>query len=75
MAPMEAKEVRLATYSTWAEASMWAERLEEHGILCVLVPLGPGAGGWGSSSFVPHELRVREKDLEQARELVEVPEP
>jgi len=67
---MQAREVRLATYPTWVEASMWAERLEGEGIPCVLVPLGAGAGAWGSSAFLPHELRVRAEDLERATEVV-----
>jgi Putative prokaryotic signal transducing protein len=67
---MDTKDVRLATYSTWAEASMCAGRLESEGIPTVLVPLGAGAGGWGSSSFVPHELRVRAEDLERAKALL-----
>jgi hypothetical protein len=65
------REVRLATYATWIEASMWAERLDGAGIPSVLVPLGPGAGAWGSSSFLPHELRVRADDAERARQLLE----
>jgi hypothetical protein len=67
---MSTKEVRLATFGTWAEASMCAERLESEGIPTVLVPLGPGAGGWGTSAFVPHEVRVRSNDLERASELL-----
>lgn len=64
------REVRLATYATWIEASMWAERLDGEGIPSVLVPLGPGAGAWGSSSFLPHELRVRAADAERALQLL-----
>jgi hypothetical protein len=65
------REVRIATFSTWSEASMWAERLEAEGIPSVLVPLGPGAGGWGSSSFLPHELKVRAEDVERAQRLIQ----
>jgi hypothetical protein len=64
------REVRLAIYPTWSEASMWAERLEAESVPTVLVPLGPGAGGWGSSALLPHELRVREEDLERASALL-----
>lgn len=65
------KEVALATFSTWTEAEMCAEQLQGEGIPSVLVPLGPGAGGWGSSAFVPHELRVRASDVERAREILD----
>jgi len=65
------KEVALATFPTWTEATMCAERLESEGIPSVLIPLGPGAGGWGSSAFVPHELRVRASDVERAREILD----
>jgi len=71
---METNEVRLATFDTWAEASMCAERLESEGIPTVLVPLGAGAGGWGSSAFVPHEVRIRAQDLERASQLLAAPE-
>jgi hypothetical protein len=64
------REVRLAIYPTWSEASMWAERLEAESIPTVLVPLGPGAGGWGSSALLPHEIRVRAGDLERASALL-----
>jgi hypothetical protein len=49
---------------------MWAGLLEREGVPAVLVPLGPGAGGWGVSAGLPHELRVRAGDLERARALV-----
>jgi hypothetical protein len=64
------QEIRLATFSTWTEAQMWVEVLEGEGIPSVLVPLGPGAGGWGSSVLVPHELRVRAADADRAREVL-----
>ena len=50
---------------------MWAERLEAEEIPTVLVPLGPGAGAWGSSALLPHELRVRAENLERAQQLLE----
>ena len=68
---MATKEIGLATYPTWVEASMWAERLEGEGIPSVLVPLGAGAGAWGSSAFLPHELRVRAEDAERALALLQ----
>ena len=68
---VETKEVRLATYPSWLEASMWAERLEGEGIPTVLVPLGAGAGAWGSSDYLPYELRVRAEDAEQALQFLQ----
>ena len=68
---MDTEEVRLATYPSWVEASMWAERLRGEGIPSVLVPLGAGAGAWGSSTFLPHELRVRADDAERALALLQ----
>jgi hypothetical protein len=49
---------------------MWAELLRREGIVCALVPLGPGAGGWGSSVSLPHQLRVRREDAARAGELL-----
>jgi len=40
------------------------------GILSVLVPLGPGAGAWGSSDLLPHELRVAQHDVARAHTLL-----
>lgn len=66
----EITEVTVATYSGEAEAQLWASILWEEGIPCVLVPLGPGAGAWGSSAFLPHELRVRSEDAERAQAIL-----
>ncbi|HEV8633989.1 MAG TPA: DUF2007 domain-containing protein [Chloroflexota bacterium] len=63
--------VALGRYGSEAEAALWAELLEREGVPAVLVPLGPGAGGWGVSAGLPHELRVRAADLERARALVD----
>jgi hypothetical protein len=63
--------VTLGRYGSEAEAGLWAGLLEREGVPAVLVPLGPGAGGWGVSAGLPHELRVRESDLERARALLE----
>ena len=65
----------LSPYPTWVEASMSAERLEGEGIPSVLVPLGAGAGAWGSSTFLPHELRVWAEDAERARQVLGDDEP
>ncbi len=64
------EEVPAAQFPSQVEAEMWAEVLAEVGIPCVLVPLGPGAGGFGTSLWVPHELRVRADDLKRARDLL-----
>lgn len=67
-APVE--EVPLARFRSQLEAEMWAEILHQEGILTVLVPLGPGAGGWGTSLWDPYEVRVRADDLARARALL-----
>lgn len=64
------KEVPVATFPSQLEAAMWAEILRGEGIPTVLVSLGPGAGSWGYSAFVPYQLRVRDTDLDRARRLL-----
>lgn len=73
--PMDApaepvEEVAIRRFRSQLEAEMWAEILEGEGIPTVLVPLGPGAGGFGISVWVPYEVRVREVDVERARALL-----
>ena len=63
-------EAPVATFRDYAQAAMWAEWLRGEGILSVLVPLGPGAGAWGSSDLLPHELRVAAEDAARARTLL-----
>ena len=63
-------ETPIATFATQTEAMLWAEVLQGEGIPCVLVPLNPGAGGWGSSVWVAHEMRVRPEDSERARQVL-----
>jgi hypothetical protein len=63
-------EVPVATFRDHAQAAMWAEWLRGEGVLSVLVPLGPGAGAWGSSDILPHELRVAAEDAGRARTLL-----
>src|SRR6266545_1385288 len=67
-------EVTLATFGSWTEAEMCAELLRREGIPSALVPLGPGAGGWGSSVELPHQLRVRPDDAARAHELLARPD-
>ncbi|HVC35712.1 MAG TPA: hypothetical protein VNL16_19560 [Chloroflexota bacterium] len=64
------KEASVATFPSQLEAEMWAELLRGEGIPSVLVSLGPGAGGWGNSVFVPYQLRVRDFDADRARQLL-----
>jgi hypothetical protein len=63
----EVEEVPLARYNSQIEAEMSADILRQAGIPAVLVPLGPGSGGWGTSLWVPYELRVRASDVARAR--------
>ena len=64
--PLDVTDVGVAMYGTEAEAMLWADILRNENIPSVLVPLGPGAG-WGNVALVPHELRVRRQDEEEAR--------
>jgi hypothetical protein len=63
-------EMPVARFRSQLEAEMWAEILHQEGIPTVLVPLGPGAGGWGTSLWDPYEVRVRADDLARARALL-----
>ena len=68
--PRSVKEVPVATFPSRLEADMWAELLRRDGIPTVLVSLGPGAGSWGNSAFVPCQIRVRDFDVDRARRLL-----
>lgn len=64
------QEVTVATFPNQIDAEMWAEILGNEGIPSVLVPLNPGAGGWGTSLTGPYALRVRAVDAVRAREIL-----
>jgi hypothetical protein len=64
------EEVPIARYPSLIEAEMSADILKQAGIPCVLIPLVPGAGVWGTSLWVVHELRVRADDAKNARTLL-----
>lgn len=64
------EETSLDRFNSLIEAEMAADLLRQAGIPSVLVPLGPGAGGWGTSLWSPHELRVRADDVKRAREVL-----
>lgn len=64
------QEVTVATFPNQIDAEMWAEILRNEGIPSVLVPLNPGAGGWGTSLVGPYALRVRRPDLPRVREIL-----
>jgi hypothetical protein len=61
------EEVPVARFKSQIEAEMWADLLAQAGIPSVLIPLGPGSGGFGTSLWVPHEVRVRADDAAKAR--------
>jgi hypothetical protein len=63
-------EVTVATFPNQIDAEIWAGVLHDEGILSVLVPLNPGAGGWGTSLIGPYALRVRANDAPRAREIL-----
>ncbi len=67
----EEKEVAIASFPSETEALMWAEVLKGEGIPSVLVPLGPGIGGWGATVWRPFELRVRLSDAARAKSIME----
>ena len=64
------EETPFERFNSLIEAEMAADLLRQAGIPSVLVPLGPGAGGWGTSLWSPHELRVRADDAKRAREIL-----
>ncbi|HEX5418291.1 MAG TPA: hypothetical protein VFZ25_21760 [Chloroflexota bacterium] len=64
------REITIATFPNQIDAEMWAEVLRDEGIPSVLVPLNPGAGGWGTSLTGPYALRVRIPDCPRAREIL-----
>ena len=68
--PPSVTEVAVTVFQSDLEAQMWAGVLRDEGIPSVIVALGPGAGAWGTTAFLPHELRVRSQDAERARELL-----
>lgn len=69
--PASVKVVRLAEFPSQIEGEMWSDVLQSEGIPSVLVPLGAGASfGSGGTVWTPHEMRVRESDLERAREIL-----
>lgn len=49
---------------------MMVEVLNGEGIPSVLVPLGPGVGGWGATAWRPFELRVRAADAARAKSIL-----
>jgi len=69
------EEVPIARYPSLLEAEMWADILRQAGIPSVLIQLGPGSGVFGTSLWVPHELRVRADDAKSARALLPPPAP
>ncbi len=71
--PGPVKDVPVATFPSELEAEMWAGLLRRQGIPTVVISLGPGAGAWGNSVFVPQQLRVRECDVPRALDLLPRP--
>ena len=65
------EEVEVATFGSEIEGQIWADILRQEGIPSVLIPLGPGVGGWGSAAGLPHALRVPSPLADRARELIE----
>ncbi len=68
---MAENEVAVATFESETEALMLAELLKSNGIPSVLVPIGMGVGGLGSTVWRPFEMRVRTSDATRARQMIE----
>jgi len=64
------REITIATFPNQIDAEMWAEVLRDEGIPSVLVPLNPGAGGWGTSLTGPYAKHVKAGSAERAREIL-----
>jgi hypothetical protein len=59
-----------ASFPTWLEASMWAERLRSEGIAVLMTAVGGGSAPYAADQLWPHELRVRSTDVERARDIL-----
>jgi hypothetical protein len=75
MSDLESKRddpvVYLATAPNEPFAQMWATSLRDDGIEVMIKPLGPGAGGWGSSFSFEHELYVLKSQFDAALRVIE----
>lgn len=64
------KDIAIASFATEMDGRLAAQRLEAAGIRSVLVALSYGPGVWGTAAMLPHELRVLESEMDQARQLL-----
>ena len=64
------KQVSLVVFPNEPTARMAEQRLWQCGIPCMVKPLGGGAGLWGSTFNMPHDLLVYDTDEPQAREVL-----
>ena len=64
------QEITVATFPNEIAAQLAAQQLAAVDIRSVLVPLGGGAGIWGTATMLPHALRVLEGDAERARRVL-----
>ena len=62
--------VPLTTFSTYPEAALCAERLEQEQIPTLLLPLGGGLATFATAMPIAHQIRVRAHDATRARELL-----
>ena len=64
------KQVSLTVFPNEPTARMSEQRLWQDGIPCMVKSLGGGAGLWGSTFNMPHDLLVYEADEARAREIL-----
>ncbi len=64
--------VMIATVANEPLARMWAESLENEGILCLVKTVGgPGIAGVWAGPIVEHEIWVKASQAEEAEALLE----
>ena len=65
-------QVRLTVCDNEPLARLAEQRLQQEHIACVVSSLGPGPGGWGVATFLPHAIYVKATDEMHARQVLGV---
>ena len=65
-------QVRLTVCDNEPLARLAEQRLQQEHITCVVSSLGPGPGGWGVATFLPHAIYVKATDEMHARQVLGV---
>lgn len=63
--------VYLVTAPNEPIARMWEQMLVDADIPTLVRPGGPGAGAWASVATIEHDLYVRARDLDRARQIMD----